>query len=317
MLFIKKQIKKFHKIIIHGHINPDGDCYGSQFGLKHIIQSTFPEKQIFVVGEKNNSLSFIGEIDEVSDVLYQDSLVFVLDSGSKNVVSDKRFSLSKNVIWIDHHIQTTEIYNECYSWIDSSFSSCSEMIFVLKEKLNMKLNLAGALAIYTGILTDSNGFKYERVNSKTFLIVSELLKYGLDISYINNKIYSENVNLLKYKSYCLSNFKIDQGFAYINISKNILETFKLNYQKVFSVVSLFENLEDVYVWALFVEQDNSKIKVSIRSKGPDIYSIAKKFLGGGHSNACGVLLHSEQDYLIFLEEIKKSINTFLQNNFIK
>ena len=30
-------IKKNDSIVIYGHINPDGDCYGSQVGLKEII----------------------------------------------------------------------------------------------------------------------------------------------------------------------------------------------------------------------------------------------------------------------------------------
>ena len=38
---ILKQIKKYNRIIIHGHIRPDGDCVGSQFGLQKLIQTNF------------------------------------------------------------------------------------------------------------------------------------------------------------------------------------------------------------------------------------------------------------------------------------
>ena len=30
---ILADIKKYERILIHGHIRPDGDCYGSQFGM--------------------------------------------------------------------------------------------------------------------------------------------------------------------------------------------------------------------------------------------------------------------------------------------
>ena len=33
-------VKKYDSIVIYGHINPDGDCYGSQVGLKEIINLT-------------------------------------------------------------------------------------------------------------------------------------------------------------------------------------------------------------------------------------------------------------------------------------
>ena len=41
---ILEEIKKYNRILIHGHIRPDGDCYGSQFGLAGIIKENFPEK---------------------------------------------------------------------------------------------------------------------------------------------------------------------------------------------------------------------------------------------------------------------------------
>jgi phosphoesterase RecJ-like protein len=35
---ILKTIEAYDRILIHGHIRPDGDCYGSQLGLKHFLQ---------------------------------------------------------------------------------------------------------------------------------------------------------------------------------------------------------------------------------------------------------------------------------------
>ena len=57
-LDILNKIKEYNKIMIHGHIRPDGDCYGSQFGLKDIIKTSFPEKEVYVVGETCNYVSF-------------------------------------------------------------------------------------------------------------------------------------------------------------------------------------------------------------------------------------------------------------------
>ena len=30
-------IEKYDSIVIFGHVNPDGDCYGAQVGLREII----------------------------------------------------------------------------------------------------------------------------------------------------------------------------------------------------------------------------------------------------------------------------------------
>ena len=47
-MFIKilEEIKKYDTILVHGHVRPDGDCYGSQFGLAEIIKENFPSKNL-------------------------------------------------------------------------------------------------------------------------------------------------------------------------------------------------------------------------------------------------------------------------------
>ncbi|MCR5647295.1 MAG: DHH family phosphoesterase, partial [Acholeplasmatales bacterium] len=44
MEFILSKIKEYNKILIFGHVRPDGDCIGSQYGLARIIKETYPNK---------------------------------------------------------------------------------------------------------------------------------------------------------------------------------------------------------------------------------------------------------------------------------
>ena len=53
------EIKKYGRIIIHRHTNPDGDAIGSQVGLKHIIKENFPEKEVYAVGDAAGRYAFI------------------------------------------------------------------------------------------------------------------------------------------------------------------------------------------------------------------------------------------------------------------
>ncbi|EUJ29447.1 RecJ-like phosphoesterase family protein [Listeria cornellensis FSL F6-0969] len=41
-------IKKYETIIIHRHVRPDPDAYGSQMGLAAVLEGNFPDKQIFL-----------------------------------------------------------------------------------------------------------------------------------------------------------------------------------------------------------------------------------------------------------------------------
>ncbi len=42
---ILEQIKRYDTIIIHRHQRPDPDAFGSQLGLKALLQASFPEKR--------------------------------------------------------------------------------------------------------------------------------------------------------------------------------------------------------------------------------------------------------------------------------
>ncbi|EHL2557491.1 bifunctional oligoribonuclease/PAP phosphatase NrnA, partial [Listeria monocytogenes] len=52
---ILQQIKQYETIILHRHVRPDPDAYGSQMGLAEIIRASFPEKKVYSVGNDEKS----------------------------------------------------------------------------------------------------------------------------------------------------------------------------------------------------------------------------------------------------------------------
>ena len=65
---ILEKIKEYNRVIIHHHIRPDGDCIGSQMGMKHLLKATYPEKEIYAVGgDVPPYLEYIAEHDVVAD----------------------------------------------------------------------------------------------------------------------------------------------------------------------------------------------------------------------------------------------------------
>ena len=56
---ILETIKQYHTIIIHRHVRPDPDAYGSQGGLAELLKASFPEKSIYTVGKEEESLNFL------------------------------------------------------------------------------------------------------------------------------------------------------------------------------------------------------------------------------------------------------------------
>ena len=50
-------IEQFSKIIIHRHVRPDPDAYGSQLGLKYLLQHNYPEKQVLAAGTDGTGIN--------------------------------------------------------------------------------------------------------------------------------------------------------------------------------------------------------------------------------------------------------------------
>lgn len=298
-------IKKYDNIIIHGHSRPDGDCIGSQYGLMHLIKDNFPKKHVYVTGEMSDYVSFIGEPKIVGEELFSNALSICLDCGNAERLSDMRYKKSLYSIKIDHHVDSPKYCD--YEYIDSTAASCTQIIteFYIRFKDNLVMSKEAATALYVGLLTDTGRFKYNSVNSKTFISASILLESGIDLAYIDNKLSMEEESILRLKGYCLSKFKItDYGFAYITLTKSEISKFGVDDESASSLVTSISTIKNCPIWALIIESDNG-IRVRLRSREPKINQIASCFNGGGHKLAAGAILNSWEEVDILINEVNE------------
>ncbi len=288
---ILQKIKEFDRIMIHMHIRPDGDCYGAGFGLKNIIKESFPEKEVYVVGESADYVDFVGTPDKVEDEMFKDALSIVVDTASEDRVSDQRFKLAKYVIKIDHHIPVSDYGDLIY--VDTTRPATAQIIleFYLKFQEELKINMQAATALYTGIVTDTGRFRFRSVTADTFIAVAHLLEYGLDFVDILTRLSAKSESLMKLQGYVLLNFqKTENGVAYIKMTPEVINQFDVSLEEATSLVNELSTLEDCPVWMLFAEYENNIVRARLRSKGPAIDKLANKYDGGGHALACGANL---------------------------
>lgn len=289
---IKEYIEKYDTIIIHGHIRPDGDCIGTQYGLYYLIKDNYPHKKVYITGETSEFISFIGRPALVDESLFQDALSICVDCATSDRLSDTRVNLAKEYIKIDHHIPVDDYGN--YQYVDITAPACSQIIteLYMMYRNEWELSKEAAQALYVGITTDTGRFKFDSVNSRTFHAAAVLLDAGVDLGYIDNKLSVESLNTLKLKGHILSNFKMtDHGFAYAKLTRKV-ESFGVSYEDAAAQVSTISTIEDCPVWALFLEYSEEEIRVRLRSRGPVINLLAEQYHGGGHAKASGATLYN-------------------------
>ena len=157
---ILNKIKEYDRIMLFRHVRTDGDCVGATKGMKRILQCTFPEKEVYLIdADQAKYLEFMGPEDEdVPDEMYAEALGIVIDTASEARISNKKYTLCKELIKIDHHIPL-ENYGDIM-WVEEERSSACEMIvdFYNTFRDELKIDKEGATHLYTGMVTDSGRF---------------------------------------------------------------------------------------------------------------------------------------------------------------
>lgn len=302
-----KKIKEYGTIIIHRHGRPDGDAMGSQIGLREAIKATFPYKNVYVVGDVNTKFAFLGDMDNITDDTYQNALVIVLDSGDTLMINDDRYKLGKYVIKIDHHISKCD-YGDL-NIVETNEISCASLVSKIIFNNNMKLTDQGAKALFTGIVTDSGRFRYDNVTSDTFIIASKLLKYNFSQSDIYNKLYTEDLKIVKLRAKLTDKFQItNKNVAYLINTQEDIRKYDVD---IFTIsrgmVNIMAGINGIDIWVNFTEDEHKKIIVEIRSNKYNVNPIATKYGGGGHKLASGATVENMDVAYQLLEDLNNLV----------
>ncbi len=315
MELILQKIKEYDRIMIFRHVRNDGDCVGATKGLKAILQLTWPEKEIYLIDrERAAYLEFMGpEDEEVPDEIYESALGIVLDTASEARISNKKYTLCKELIKIDHHIPLEDYGN--YQWVEEERSSCCEMIVKFYDTFReeLKINEEAAGYLYTGMVTDSGRFKYEGVTGDTMRYAGVLLDVGVDTATLFARLYLEAFEYLKFKAEIYRRMQItENGVAYIYVDKAMQEEFNLSLEQASACVGNLDSIRGCICWIVFVENgdEEGSIRVRLRSRFVHINPIAEKYHGGGHACASGATVYSLQEMEQLLRDADAHIKEY-------
>lgn len=326
---LKNLLSSKQSIVITTHVNPDGDAIGSSIALLNFLINKGHEVSIIVPNDypdflkwmKNDDLiiNFSNSKAESLDKIKNATLIFCLDFNNLNRINELGDYISEansKKILIDHHLDPSNFYD--YKIHDIKASATAELVYDFLLDLD-----SGAIdkdiseAIYTGILTDTGSFKFS-MSSKVHTIVADLMSRGVDISFINHKIYDSNsLDKLKLIGYALSEKLevINNGnAAYIVLSRKDLKKHNFKKGDTEGLVNYALSIKKVNMAVLIIET-KERIKFSFRSAGKfSVNEFAKKYFnGGGHKNAAGGSLEDKlsvalKKFLINISKYSKDLN---------
>lgn len=310
---IYKILSKYDNIVLGCHTNPDGDAIGSTFGFALCLKlmgknpivliEDYSRKYSFINGSE---LIFKGDYNELNPELF-----ISLDCGSADRLGDAAgvFDRAEVTIAVDHHVSNTEFadYNIVYP---QSSSTCEVVYEIIKNFCVLNHDIASAL--YTGIISDTSGFKHNSTSSRTLEIAAQLIKYDIDFSEIQTAVlysHTEKENAVFVKA--IERYTIDGNICYSYLTKEeILDECKADYKDLDGIVEYLLNFEGVSASVFVYEKPDGTKKISMRSKKADVASIAVKYNGGGHKLAAGASLNTSIEEAIdtIVNEIKNELS---------
>ena len=288
------------------HVSPDGDALGSSLGLYHflatfekenvavIVPNEFPSFYRWMPGSKD-IIVYEKYPDFAAQLIKESDVIFCLDFNEPKRVEKLAPVLLEaegRKVMIDHHLCPSDFCRVTISY--PQISSTSEMIFRLICRMSYfdLMTKECAECIYTGMMTDTGSFTYNSNQPEIYVIISELIKKGIDKDRIYrqvNQVYSESrLRMMGYVLYEKMKVYKTENSALITLSAEELKRFEYVPGDTEGFVNMPLSINGVS-FSCFLRENEEYIKVSLRSVGdfPCNKFAAKYFNGGGHKNASG------------------------------
>jgi len=291
-------IGESHTIAVCSHMRPDGDCIGSTLGLalalldqgKEVIcwnQDPVPAKLQFLDPEQL--------IQSPRPIKRQFDCVIAVDSASieRLGTAQEHITNRKTLINIDHH-KSNEMYGD-YNIIDPEAASTSQVAYDFLRTNGQTIGKESALCFYTALVDDTGFFKYDSVDAGVFAFAKELVEAGAEPGYVANMLtMREPLAKLRLIPLVLQTLELvlDAQVAIITLTQQMLAATGATKEMADDALQMARSLATVEVAVLLRQEEDGRIKVSLRSKNfVDVSCIALDFGGGGHKRAAGFTSH--------------------------
>jgi len=313
---IKKKIEKYEKIVILRHIRPDGDAVGASLGLRNILRNSYPNKQIKCFAKDFvENLNFIDKEDDEEVMFYEDALAIVVDTATKDRISNEHVDLVKEVIKIDHH-PNVDSYG-VINYVEVDLSSTCELIVKIYNQFKDEwiLDEKSAELLYMGMVTDSGRFKYSSTDGDTLRNAAVLLDKKINIEKLYANLYLKDFETFKLQSEVYKKMKITKaGVAYIYVDKKMQEKFNMTPQEASQMIGTLDSIKGSLIWLAFIDNPDGSIRVRLRSRFLDINDIAALYNGGGHGRASGATVENLMEMKFLIKDCNKKLRKFKKEN---
>lgn len=280
------------KIVITAHENPDGDAIGSSLGLMYYLQSCGKEAAVIIDDDIPGIYNIIPGASEIVRPGKGDNeidLLVVLDASTDRIGKVKDACPAAKVLNLDHHVSNDGQAD--YVYVDSDRAAAAEIIYELLKLVNAVFSEETAVALYTGLATDTGFFKYSNTTPYTMRAAAECIERGAKPNIISEALEAKPYATVKGMAAAMQKIEIMPGGKIAGMYLD-RETMAL-IDSTEGFIDFVRIIDSVEVAVLIKNVDKKVCRVSLRSKGFDVNKIAMSLGGGGHVRAAGCTLYCD------------------------
>ena len=299
---IASLIESSENIFISSHINPDGDAIGSEMAFAHYLRNM--KKKCRVINhsatpniyrflDPENIIESITEIDPPKNGPLKNDLVIILDLINYTRLGDVADFLlnseAKKII-IDHHIP--EPLDADIVVVNNDASSTGSLLYDFFSSTGISyIDKQVAVSLLTALVTDTGYFSYSSTTPKTHLIAASLYEHGVTALEISRKIKTtQPLSRQKLMGLTLARAEVTEcgRIAYSSITQSMFGETGAKRDYTEYIINHIRIINDIKLAILFIEEEDNRFKISLRSSGETtVHKIAKRLGGGGHRKAAG------------------------------
>ena len=295
----QRLIATARRILVSGHLSPDGDSLGSMIALSRLLRQAGYDA---VATADLNALGKPGFLEGVGDLVpvrklrrqRRFDLLIAVDCGSFDRMPPEVRPVAERLprICIDHHVTNDGSFADV-SIIDPEASSAGEIVWRFAKWCEWPIDRVAAEALWVAMVTDTGRFAYDSTRPGTLRAAGDLLKRGVRTALINDIIYGtfsrKAVELKRIAWRSLHVWK-NRKVAEVTLTRNDFRSMRGTKADAEDIIEIPRSVarNEIALFFYQIPDRTKETRCSIRTRGDwDATVLAGMFGGGGHRKAAG------------------------------
>ncbi len=283
------------RFVVMSHVRPDGDALGCTLAMALCLKQLGKDVTAWNEDGMLEKFRYLPGADLIQQPPAEPQdfdIAIALDTAVWNRVGTCFPAVGKVKQWIniDHHF-TNDHYGDL-AHIDAAAPATGQILFELFRGNDLPFTYEMADNLFVAISTDTGSFQYPSTTARTYEIGAELIRSGVNVGALSQKMYESyprrRLELLRALLNVLKLTSNDRvaSFTLTQATSTALGVLPEDNE---GLIDTIRAIEGVVVAAFIEELPEGKVRISLRSKDPkiDVSKICASFGGGGHKLAAG------------------------------